>query len=60
MFKGVYKADMTKTIDKHAKESEARRVPCERHLGQTEPITTKDFIWLKAFYKHQHAVQPRL
>ena len=48
MFKCVYKADMTE----HAKESEARRVPCERHLGLTEPITTKDFIWLKAFYKH--------
>ena len=37
MFKCVYKADMTE----HAKESEAQRVPCERHLGLAEPITTK-------------------
>ena len=27
-------------MDKHAKKSEARRVPCERHLGLTDPITT--------------------
>ena len=40
------------TIDKHTKGSEAWPVPCEHHLGLTEPITTKDFIWLKAFYKH--------
>ena len=48
MFKCVYNADMTEQ-QINMQKKEARRVPCERHLGLIEPITTKDFIWLKAF-----------
>ena len=48
MFKCIYKADMTEQQINMQKKSQARQVPCERHLGLTEPITTKDVIWLKA------------
>ena len=45
----VYKSYMTEQKKKHAHESVA--LGSFHHLGLTEPITTKYFIWLKAF-KH--------
>ena len=40
MIKCVHKADMTEQEINMQKKAR----PCERHLGLTEPITTKDCI----------------